>query len=311
MLQQFLDYMRFELNRAPLTVEAYELDIRQFKEWISPENPEATDFYSVTGNDVRSWLAFLAKSGDTPRTLRRKIISLRSLYKWLIKTGKMKISPIENVPLPKIPKPLPELIKPKEIEEAIANIDRKEPAGIMEALIVELFYTLGIRRAELVGLNDSDISFFKGEMKVTGKRSKQRIIPVPQNLLEKIKVWIEFRDQNLLDNLDPTASKNNIEKTVIENSPLFIVKGKRITPQQVYKIVNTALSLSTARKKSPHALRHSFASGMLNGGADIDSVREFLGHSSLSTTQIYTHISLNEIKRAYQAAHPRSEKEKK
>lgn len=296
MLSRFLDYLRYELNRAPLTVEAYRTDIEQFRQWLSPKDPEDTDFASVTSSDVRAWLSSMAKSGDTPRTLRRKIISLRSLFKWMMKTGLIKKSPLSEVPLPKIAKPLPDLIKPSEIENAIKkeeeNPESNEAIRLLRLLVVEMLYSLGIRRAELIGLDDTDISFAKGEVKVTGKRSKQRVVPVPQMLLDKIKRWQEVRDRDF-------------EKPENE-SPLFIVKGKRISPNQVYRIVHEMLGETTARKKSPHALRHSFASGMLNGGAEIDSVREFLGHSSLATTQIYTHVSLNEIKKAYSQAHPRS-----
>lgn len=298
MLQKFLDYLRYELNRASLTVDAYSLDISQFQEWLSSSGNEHVDFSSVTSGDVRAWLVSLAKEGDTPRTIRRKLISLRSFFKWMIKTGHIKSSPIRDVPLPKISKPLPDLIKPGEIEEALLKIkEENEPDLLLKSLIVEILYTLGIRRAELVGLNDEDVSFSKSEIKVTGKRSKQRIIPVPQKLMANIKKWQTYRNQT--------------EEKLKEESPLFIVKGKRITPNQVYRIVSSALSESSARKKSPHALRHSFASGMLNGGAEIDSVKEFLGHASLSTTQIYTHISLNEIKKAYSTAHPRSSVNKK
>ena len=291
--------MRYELNRSPLTVEAYRLDITQFQEWITGGKPKKVDFKTVTAADVRAWLASLAKAGDTPRTLRRKVISLRSMFKWMMKTGIIKSSPLRDVPLPKIPKPLPDLIKPAEIEESLENIDQRVADSdiLLDSLIVEMLYSLGIRRAELVGLNDEDISFLKGEIKVTGKRSKQRIVPVPQKLLDKIKEWQDHR--------------NKTEEKPDNETPLFIVKGKRITPNQVYRIVNKVLEGTTARKKSPHALRHSFASGMLNGGAEIDSVREFLGHASLATTQIYTHISLNEIKKAYYDSHPRSLNSKK
>ena len=214
--------------------------------------------------------------------------------------GVIEISPLRDVPLPKLPKPLPDIVKAEEIEEALNPEVAKFVYGeIIDTLVIEMLYSLGIRRAELVSLNDEDISFFKGEVKVTGKRSKQRIIPVPEALLDKIKKWQEYRDENL-----GSIQENN-------KSPLFIIKGRRITPSQVYRIVNIALLKSTAKKKSPHALRHSFASDMLNGGAEIDTVREFLGHASLSTTQIYTHISFNEIKKAYSSAHPRSLNSKK
>ena len=298
MLKKFLDYLRYELNRAPLTVDAYHLDISQFQQWISPDNPDSADFGSVTAGDVRAWMAYMAKNGDSSRTLRRKIISLRALFKWMMKSGMIKSSPLRDVPLPKISKPLPELIKPEEIEGALNNLGKQdsENSNPMESLIIEMLYSLGIRRAELVGLNDSDISPTKAELKVTGKRSKQRIIPVPETLLLKIKEWQNYRDSN--------------EIKPIGEDPLLVVKGKRITPDQVYRMVTKALASSTARKKSPHALRHSFASGMLNGGAEIDSVREFLGHASLATTQIYTHVSLNEIKKTYAFAHPRSKDSK-
>lgn len=301
MIQKFLDYLRYELNRAPLTVNAYELDIIQFSDWFSQTKGNSIDFSDITASDVRSWLSSLARKGESPRTLRRKIISLRSLFKWMMKTGKIKKSPLQDVPLPKIPKPLPELIKPGEIEASLQKLEdldsQEHPEKILDILIIDMLYSLGIRRAELVGLNDEDVSFSKGEIKVTGKRSKQRIIPVPQKLLSKIKEWQQYRDR--------------LENKPENEFPLFIIKGKRISPEQVYRIVHKSLADSSARKKSPHALRHSFASGMLNGGAEIDSVREFLGHASLATTQIYTHISLNEIKKAYSSAHPRLNSSKK
>lgn len=299
MLQKFLNYLKLELNRSPHTLEAYERDIKQFSDWLSDDN-HSMDFLSVTQSDVRAWFAFLARSGETPRTIRRKSTSLKTLYRWMIKSGYIKSSPLRDIPLPKLPKLLPDLVKPNEVEEILNNFsncnpNKDENRAFMEKLIVEMLYSLGIRRAELIGLNDSDISFSAGEIKVTGKRSKQRVIPIPKDLLDKIKKWQLLRD-------------NNYRET--DNSPLFAIKGKRITANQVYYIVHTSLNSSSAKKRSPHALRHTFASSMLNGGADLDSVREFLGHTSLDTTQIYTHVSFKEIKKAYNQAHPRSEKSK-
>lgn len=297
MVEDFLNYLRFELNRTPLTIEAYRNDLTQFFLWISPKGSEVIDFKLITSSDVRAWLSSLARGGNTSRTLRRKIISLRSFFKWMQKTGKITRSPLLDISLPKISKPLPDIIKPAEIEASISmgkSGEENDNQEVLQSLIIDMLYSLGIRRAELIGINDSDISFSKSEIKVLGKRNKQRIIPVPEILLKKIKDWQKIRN------------KENYSSG--ENVPLLLVKGKRITASQVYYIVHKSLASSTARKKSPHALRHSFASGMLNGGAEIDSVKEFLGHSSLSTTQIYTHISLNEIKKAYQNAHPRSEK---
>ncbi|MCH5225586.1 MAG: tyrosine-type recombinase/integrase [Muribaculaceae bacterium] len=296
---QFIDYLIYELNRAPLTATAYANDLRQFKEWLSPNNPESVDFTAITQSDVRAWLASLSKKGITPRSLRRKIICLRSFFKWMIKTGKINSSPLHNISLPKLPKPLPELIKPQEIEEALFKINSdssqdESPDEMLNSLVLEILYSLGLRRAELAAINDKDISFEKGEIKVTGKRSKQRVVPVPQKLMQQISCWQKMRDK--------TQQKQD------PDNPLLTIKGKRITHHQIYAIVRKSLAESTAKKKSPHALRHSFASAMLNGGAEIDSVREFLGHASLSTTQIYTHVSLSEIKKAYTHSHPRGEK---
>lgn len=298
-LSRFLDYLRYELNRAPLTVKAYEDDILQFQDWLGGKEEEEIDYTSVSQSDVRAWLAFLARNGESPKTIRRKSQSLRALFKWMMKSGLIKISPMRDLPLPKVSKPLPDIVRKDEIENALDSLETGEENDqrkIRDALIVEIFYTLGIRKAELITLNDSSISFSKGEIKVMGKRSKQRIVPVPEALLNKIRHWQTVRDDN---------------NVASEDQPLFSINGKRISEKTVYNIVNKVLADSSAKKRSPHALRHSFASGMLNGGADIDSVKEFLGHASLATTQIYTHISLNEIKKAYSLAHPRSTKLKK
>ena len=293
-LSDFKSYLRFELNRAALTVDAYERDLLQFSAWLTDGNPQNAGLTDVTVSDIRAWLAYNARQGDTPRTVRRKTQSLRSFYRWLLKTGKIKSSPMKEIPLPKLSKPLPELIKAEEIEEALSDLSKNNENEVtlkLKSLIMELFYSLGIRRAELLSLDDSMISHSQKEIKITGKRSKQRVVPVPGELLKKIKEWQIVRDREYPDLESPR--------------PLLVAKGKRMTAEQVYYIVRKTLSLTNAKKKSPHALRHSFASVMLNGGAELDSVKEFLGHSSLATTQIYTHISVSEIRKAYSGAHPR------
>lgn len=306
MIEKFLDYLQWELNRAQLTVDAYHTDLTQFSEWLNPNKSEEfqegkfrqIDYTSVTSSDIRTWLSSLARKGESPRTIRRKTIALRSFYKWMLKNGYVKTSPLRDVPLPKISKPLPDIVKSKDIEEALNPGNTTVLYGeLIDNLVVEMLYSLGIRRAELIGIDDTDISLHKYELKVTGKRAKQRIVPIPEALMHKIQQWQDYRDKNLVL---PTDEK-----------PLLVVKGKRITASQIYRIVQRALAHSTAKKKSPHALRHSFASDMLNGGAEIDTVREFLGHNSLATTQIYTHISFQEIKKAYSSAHPRSAKSEK
>lgn len=298
LLQDFLDYMHYELNRSKLTVEAYERDIRCFADWITGGHPETFRPDSVTLSDVRTWLATLACEKQTATTIRRKAQSLRALFRFLLKRGVITTNPTADLTLPKIPKSLPDVVRAEEIqgvlrldEEAIA-LNPEDEKEIRDDLIIDLLYSLGIRRAELIAISDPDISSSAGEIKIFGKRSKQRVVPVPYVLLQKIERWQKMRDSLWPDLETPT--------------PLFVVKGKRISPRQVYDAVHRQLEPTGARKKSPHALRHSFATSMLNEGADLNSVKEFLGHSSLSTTQIYTHVSFAEMKKAYEGSHPRA-----
>jgi len=299
-IPDFVSYLRHEQNRSPLTAEAYERDLRQFADWLTSFHPERFEPHDVTLNDIRAWLASLARTDNSSRTLRRKAQSLRAFFRYLLKKGEIESNPAADLSLPKLPKRLPDVVRADEIERILSPIDenlRDNPDDetlMRDDLIVEMLYSLGIRRAELMAISDRDISFSAGEIKITGKRSKQRVVPVPSKLLQKIEKWQKLRDSIWSDLPSPT--------------PLLVVKGKRISPQQIYRSVKKTLASSSARKKSPHALRHSFATAMLNEGADIDSVKEFLGHASLSTTQIYTHISFAEMKQAYTSAHPRARK---
>lgn len=299
---QFLSYLRHELNRSPLTVEAYGRDISQFADWLTNYNPDTLRPADITANDIRAWLASLARLSVSPRSLRRKAQSLRAFFHFLLKTKVIDSNPAKDISLPKIPKTLPDVVRADEVEgilrleEQLVADRPDDEETVRNNLIIEILYTLGIRRAELVAISDPDISPSAGEIKITGKRSKQRVVPVPEALMGKIAKW-----QHLRDSLWP-----GLPAPV----PLFAVKGKRISPRQVYDIVRKELDGTSARRKSPHALRHSFATAMLNEGADINSVKEFLGHASLSTTQIYTHISFAEMKKAYADAHPRARKSK-
>lgn len=301
-IDDFISYLRFELNRATLTAEAYERDIRQFAEWINPtDSPEGFHPEDVTSSDIRAWLASLSRNGISARSLRRKAQSLRAFFRFLLKRGLTSKNPTSDLTLPKLPKNLPDMVRTDEIEAILKSEENSmayssdNEKEVRQHLIIEMLYSLGIRRAELIAINDADISHSAGEIKVTGKRAKQRIIPVPIKLLDDIARWQRLRDSIWPDMPHPR--------------PLFAVKGKRISPSQVYSAVKSGLATTSARKKSPHSLRHSFASAMLNEGADLNSVKEFLGHSSLSTTQIYTHISFAEMKKAYENAHPRAKKE--
>lgn len=298
LVSNFLTYMRFELNRSQLTTEAYERDLNQFTDWITGGQPDTFQPDSVTLSDVRTWLATLAREKQTATTIRRKAQSLRAFFRFLLKRGVVTANPTADLTLPKIPKSLPDVVRSEEIE-GILRLDEKaidlnpdDEKELRDDLIIDVLYSLGIRRAELIGISDPDISPSAAEIKIFGKRSKQRVVPVPQALMQKIERWQKMRDSIWADLESPT--------------PLFVVKGKRISPRQVYDAVHRQLEPTGARKKSPHALRHSFATSMLNEGADLNSVKEFLGHSSLSTTQIYTHVSFAEMKKAYESSHPRA-----
>lgn len=304
-IERFKSYLRHELNRAQLTIEAYERDLLQFSEWLTGGNKNQFKPDDVTLSDIRTWLATLAREGVTARSLRRKAQSLRAFFRYLQKSGEITLNPTSDLILPKLPKHLPDYVREEEMESILEkekeeindNIEddgSSKEDSIRTHLVMELLYSLGLRRAELISISDEDISFSASEIKINGKRSKQRIVPVPTLLLNDIREWQLLR--NSLWDIS--------EKSV----PLLMVKGKRISASQVYYIVKKALSVSSARRKSPHALRHSFATAMLNEGADLNSVKEFLGHASLATTQIYTHISFAEMKKQYENAHPRAKK---
>ncbi len=300
MTDEFTTYLRHELNRSPLTVEAYERDICQFVDWLTGDKPDSFTPNDVTTADVRAWIASLSREGNLARTLRRKAQSLRAFFRFLLKRGIISDNPTSTITLPKIPHSLPDIVRADEMEGILAAKESQEAvsqdkeAELRSLVVTEILYTLGLRRAELIALNDRDITFNPGEIKVTGKRAKQRVVPAPMKLLQYIHEWQQLRD-SIWQNLE-------------EPKPLIVMKGKRISPSQVYSIVKDSLATSSSRKKSPHALRHSFATAMLNEGADLNSVKEFLGHSSLSTTQIYTHVSFAEMRKAYDNAHPRAKK---
>ena len=300
-IDKFISYLRHELNRSQLTIDAYERDIRQFSGWITCFNPSQFKPEDITLSDIRTWLASLAREGVAPRSLRRKAQSLRAFFKYLLKTGAISSNPTADLTLPKIPNNLPDFVRADEMEsilrreENLVETEQNKLAledEMRDHLVVELLYSLGLRRAELIAISDPDINPHSSEIKINGKRSKQRIVPVPEKLMSHIARWQRLRD-SLWEEMESPR-------------PLIAVKGKRISPTQVYGIVKRTLSATTARKKSPHALRHSFATAMLNEGAELNSVKEFLGHSSLATTQIYTHISFADMKKAYENAHPRA-----
>ena len=314
MFDGFLSYLRYELNRSPNTVEAYGRDLEQFAQWLNPVSNRQLAPASITSSDIRAWLASRA-STDTATTLRRKTQSLRSFFRWMMRRHLIDANPAADVVLAKKPKRLPEFVRESDMEKILeipssnsADNSSVAPGSPMETitelsfeerrdhLIINILYSTGIRQAELLGLKDSDISFSSAEAKVTGKRNKQRVIPLPQPLLDEIREWIRVRD-----------SRNER----FSPQPLFPGRCGPMSKSQLYGIVRRMLSSASSQARSPHVLRHSFATAMLNHGANLDSVREMLGHSSLATTEIYTHLSFDQLKAAYRTAHPRSKNKNK
>ena len=296
MLREFLRHISLELNRSPHTVKAYEADLNGLNEFLikSGVPVDDTGFFiapSITTADIREWIATLSEAGISSTSVRRKIQAVRAYFKFLVKSGVMKGNPASSITLPRPHKSLPAVASHSDIENSI-----EEASSLREDLILEMLYGCGLRRSELIGINDNDINRFSRELKILGKGNRHRIIPLPELLLKKITDWQEERDRLYPDLPSP--------------KPLIAGKRGRMSVSSLYLIVRRALQNSGAWKKSPHTLRHSFATQLLNSGADINSVKNLLGHSSLGATQIYTHLAFSELKREWNKAHPRSHRKK-
>ena len=292
MISDFLKYLELELNRSKLTVDAYGRDLWEFADFLGKDE-DMPDAERVTTTDVRAWLAQMARDGLSPRSLRRKTQAVRAFFRWIQKQGIISNNPAAEVQLAKIGRKLPEFIREQEMEDLLENpILGGDPAlNIRNKLIIKILYSCGIRRDELAKITDADIDFYAKEIRVHGKRDKTRIIPVADELLDDIKEW-----QTVRDSLYSFSSP----------APLICSKRGKLTGRAIYEIVHKQLMGTGATHKSPHSLRHTFATSLLNSGAEINSVKELLGHASLQSTQIYTHLTFSDMKKAYDAAHPRS-----
>lgn len=295
-IADFEPHLRGELRRSPHTVRAYIHDIREFASFVTGNESEEAlarlHIESLTVNDIRAWLSDLASKGESPRTLRRKTQSLRAFLRFMKKRHIVAANVASDVVLAKTDKPLPEFVRAAELESILQ--DRPDPENFEElrdALIVELLYATGMRRAEILGLSDSDFNFSSCEVRITGKRSKQRVVPLPAGLINRIGEYIKLRNREF-----PDAA----------GTRFLLHRGKPLSEAKITSIVKSALIASSSHKRSPHVLRHSFATAMLNNGANLDTVKEFLGHASLSTTQIYTHVTFKEMRANYIHAHPRA-----
>jgi integrase/recombinase XerC len=284
----FIEYISKQKRYSYHTVSAYKTDLLDFSDYC--HKYFEVSIQKASHREVRSWFSLLIDDGFNPRTIHRKSSSLKSFFRYLINQGVILQSPMDLVPLPKLGSQLPKFVEEKSLDILLNEIEFPQSfEGKRDKLIIDLFYQTGIRKAELINLTIDDVNFHLNQIKVTGKRNKERIIPISYSLNETIKEYLTYR------------------KSSHESNLLITSKGKVLYPKLVYNIVKENLSkVTTLSKKSPHVLRHSFATHMLNNGAELSSIKELLGHVNLAATQIYTHNSLEKLKLIYKQAHPRA-----
>ncbi|MCK0205314.1 tyrosine-type recombinase/integrase [Ornithobacterium rhinotracheale] len=290
MIENFLEYLSAERRYSKHTAESYQRDLVDFETYVQQIQK---NWKNIDKKDLRNYLMQLSEAGNKPKTINRKMSAIRSFFKFLIYIDYISQNPASHIKSLKLPKEVNIPISESEMDQLLDRSFFDETwIGDRDFLLIQLLYETGIRRAELIGINISDIDFEQKQIKVLGKRNKERIIPVRDELLQHV-------------------------KTLIQNSPfsktcvalLTTERGKRIYPKLVYNIVISYLRLVTNKKKvSPHVLRHSFATNMLSHGAEINAVKEILGHSSLASTQVYTHNDINQLKKVFNKAHPREKK---
>lgn len=284
LLKSFGAYLEAEMRASRNTTDAYLRDLRQFAEW------RGGTLWPCATNDVREWIGHTADGGASPTTLRRKTQSLRAFYRWGMRLGHFISNPAADVLLAKRRKRLPEFIREEELDKML-DADHDAFEAERAHIAVSMLYSLGLRQAELLAMNDTDINMSMMEVRVRGKRNKERVLPLPPELATEIRHWQEVRDRRYPDLESP--------------APLLAGAHGRMSKTTLYRVVTGALAGVKAGRKSPHMLRHSFATAMVNDGADLDAVRELLGHESLATTQIYTHLSFSELLDNYRGSHPR------
>ena len=292
MINEFLNYLKFERNRSDLTIKNYGEDLRAFKEFYG--NLEGCHSWKSVDSDViRDWMESMMDKGNSATSINRRLSALRSFYRFALARKLVDKDPVHGVTGPKKGRPLSQFLKENEMDRLL---DAESWTGSFEDVrdrtIIMTFYETGIRLSELIGLDDSMVDFSNRQLKVTGKRNKQRVIPFGEELLATLRDYMKCRN----------------EEVNLQSEALFVIaKGQRMTSSQVREGVKRNLSkVCTLKKRTPHVLRHTFATAMLNNKAGIESVKKLLGHESLSTTEIYTHTTFEQLKREYYSAHPRA-----
>jgi len=291
--ESFLQYLQIEKRYSPHTIRSYLNDLDQFYSFLSnqgyPEDPVA-----VTSHDIRAWIVSMLENGYSSVSVHRKISCLRVFYRYLRKEGYVKNDPLLKIILPKRKKSLPVFVEEAALNNLLDVYSFGDSfAGIRNRTIIEMLYFTGMRRSELIGLRNIDVDLEEASVKVTGKRNKQRIIPLVKSFVIRLEEYIKVRDRFI--------------ETGNEGWFFISDKGNKLYDKYVYNTVNSYLAMvTTIEKKSPHILRHTFATHMLNHGADLNSIKELLGHANLSATQVYTHNTFEKLKKIYKQAHPRA-----
>ena len=290
--EAFLDYLRLERNYSERTIVSYGTDLREFEGYLEKTEAEL-DFTKVHADVVRNWISELMDEGRTATSVNRKLSSLRSFYRFLLRRKEITVNPMLKIVGLKKKKPLPSFVREKDMNRLLDGLSFDEGfEGCRDRTILEMFYTTGMRLSELIGLDDVDVDLSARLIKVTGKRNKQRLIPFGDELAEDLLIYIKVRGDAFPDGVEAFFIRKN---------------GKRMYPMRVYRIVKRNLSkVVTLKKKSPHVLRHTFATAMLNDNAELRAVQALLGHESLATTEVYTHTTFEELKKVYEQAHPRA-----
>ncbi len=293
-LERFIQYIQYEKRYSPHTVSAYQSDLEQFFKFLNHPEQTVTDPKEITYQHIRNWMVHLMED-KTARSVNRKIATLRKYFKFLLREGVITNNPASKLQSPKIVKHLPIVVEDEKLSAMLNDLDifTNDFAGVRDKLIVEILFGTGIRLAELVGLKEQDVNFYDGTIKVLGKRNKERIIPINRELKSLLEKYLELKKSENFDNNSLTLIVTN--------------KGTEAYPKFIYLIVQRYLShISTQDKKSPHVLRHTFATSLLNRGADLNAIKELLGHANLSATQVYTHNSVERLKSIYKQAHPKA-----
>ena len=290
MIDSFLQYIQYRKNYSSYTVLSYHNDISQFQTFLLSNYNLSIDKAEIT--HIRDWMVALRQEKQSPASINRKLSALKSFYKYLLREKQVNKNPTDGITSLKKPQKLPVFFRENEIDAAIGSHPAEENdfTEARKHVILEILYQTGIRRAELLGIKNSDFNFFSLTLRVTGKGNKERVIPISKELKEKIQSYLILKEE------------------YIGSTSYFIVtdKGEQTYPNFIYRIVKESMGqVSTQDKRSPHVMRHSFASSLLNNGADINAVKELLGHANLSATQIYTHTSFEQLKESYKKAHPR------